>query len=190
MSVPSAEKRRAMTTVGLMAFGRKDYGKAEAMQSKAVKAAKLAEEPMEVALGLYNLGNTYIAAKDFEAAVDVLSEAADGCCFHEFDELAPLAFCNLGIALFHCGEQRGAFDALKVARDMFQAQNNLPGEAHVCDCLAQCHNTYDQRREAETAWLYALDLYDRITNPNLEDVRASGRQDIIIKMKHFGYLHG
>jgi len=177
-----AARRRALATVGVMAFGRRDYGKAEAAQRQLVREAKAAYEPVETALGLYNLGNTLIAAGRAEEAVEVLSHAADGCCYHELDQLAPMVYTNLGIALHRAGTVDQAFSSLKVARDMFQAQGNLPAEAHVCDCLAILHLEQGRRPDAEKAWRYAIELYDRITNPAMQDVRRGGRADILVKL--------
>lgn len=177
-----AARRRALATVGVMAFGRRDYGKAEAAQRQLVREAKAAHEPVETALGLYNLGNTLIAAGRAEEAVEVLSHAADGCCYHELDQLAPMVYTNLGIALHRAGAVNQAFSSLKVARDMFQAQGNLPAEAHVCDCLATLHLEQGRRSNAEKAWRYAIELYDRITNPAMQDVRRGGRADILVKL--------
>lgn len=188
--IDPAERRRNMATVGIMANARKDYGKAEAVQTRLIKEAKAADEPMEVALAIYNLGNTYLGAKDYEAAVETLTTAADGCCHHGFDELAPLVFCNLGVALYHCGEEDAAFKALRVSRDMFQAQKNLPGEAHVVDCFAKCNQALGHEERAEQAWQYALHLYDQISNPKMQDVRVSGRTDILQKLDRHGYSHG
>jgi tetratricopeptide (TPR) repeat protein len=187
--IPCSE-RLALATVGLMAFGRKDYVKAEKMQKRAVREAKASKDPLETATSLYNLGNTYIAAERPEEAVEALSQAADGCCYHKLDQLTPMVFTNLGVALHRAGSAEQAFDSLKVARDIFRSQNNRPGEAHVCDCLALIYLERERRKEAEKAWHYALTLYDGIENPAMADVKAAGREDIIGKLKHNGFSHG
>jgi tetratricopeptide (TPR) repeat protein len=145
---------------------------------------------VETALALYNLGNTLIAAERPEEAVEVLAHAADGCCHHELDQLAPLVYTNLGIALHRAGAIDLAYRSLKVARDMFQAQGSLPSEAHVCDCLATIYFERGRRAEAERAWRYAVELYDRITNPALQDVRQGGRADILLKLDRLARADG
>ena len=182
-----ASYRRSLATVGIMACARKDFAKAEIAHRKVLKAAKAEQDPVEIATALYNLGNTYLSADKPADAVDVLAQAADGCCYHKLDQLAPIVFTNLGVALHRSDEIEHAFKHLKVARDMFKAQNNLPGEAYVCDCLAKLHHEVDRKPEAEKAWRFALSLYDKIDNPVLEDVKQMGRKDILSKMKHFGY---
>lgn len=183
-------ERLALATVGLMAFGRKDYVKAAKMQKRAVREAKASKDPLETATSLYNLGNTYIAAERSEEAVEVLSQAADGCCYHKLDQLTPMVFANLGVALHRIGSAEQAFDSLKVARDIFRSQKNRPGEAHVCDCLALIYLEQDRRNDAEKAWNYALKLYDGIENPAMADVKNAGREDIVTKLKHHGFSHG
>jgi tetratricopeptide (TPR) repeat protein len=190
MAVDPAARRRALSTVGIMAFGRRDYAKAEAAQRRLVREAKAAREPVETAIALYNLGNTLIAAERAEEAVEVLSHAADGCSHHATDELAPLVFTNLGVALYRTGAHDAAYLSLKVARDMFRAQRNLPAEAHVYDCLATLDLERGRRPEAERAWRYALDRYDGIANPALHDVKTRGRTEILRKLERIGGADG
>lgn len=193
VSVPNidpGERRRALATIGVMASGRKDYETAKKAQLQLINEAKKTGDPTEIALALYNLGNTYLGAEEYEEATEVLMQAADGCSYHELDQLAPMVFSNLGIALHHAGEPERAFEFLRIARNMFHAQNNLPGEAYVCDCLALLNHQADNREEAQKAWNYALSLYDKISNPDMQDVKRGGRTDIISKLKHFGYADG
>ena len=188
--LPPADKCRALATVGLIAFSRKDYATATKAQTAHLKEAQASGAPHDMALALYNLGNTHLEAGNSEKAVEVLTRAADGCLYHELDQMAPMVFCNLGIALYRAGDPDQGMACLRSAREFFRAQKNLPGEAHVCDCLALLHHDAGKRDEAEKAWNYALGLYDRITNPDLQDVKRGGRRDILHKMKHMGYAHG
>ena len=62
--VDTAARRRALATVGIMAFGRKDYDRAEQVQSRLVRECmEEGAEPTEIATALYNLANTYIRQK-------------------------------------------------------------------------------------------------------------------------------
>jgi tetratricopeptide (TPR) repeat protein len=182
-----AARRQALTTIGLMAYGRKDYENAEAAQRQALTAALEGGEAVNKALALYNLGNTLLAAGRPEEAVDVLARAASGCAHHKLDQLAPMVYANLGVALHRAGGGEQSFRSLRVARDLFRAKGNLPGEAHVCDTLALLCHEQGRRAEAEQSWRYALSLFDRIDNPAMADVRQSGREDILAKLGHFGY---
>jgi len=190
MSVTPEARRRSLATVGLMAFARKDYDKAIAAQQANLEEAKAAKVPVEIAMALYNLGNTYLAHKMIPEALETFTEASEGCCHHEIDQLAPMVFCNLGIALFQADRPEEAFESMHVANAMFEAQRNLPGQAHVCDCLAKCHQERGEKAEAEKAWRYALELYESIANPQMQDVRTSGASDIAEKMDRYGYRHG
>lgn len=181
------ERRRALSTVGIMANARKDHARAEEVQKQHIDEAREAGESTEMAMALYNLGNTYLDDERPEEAVEVLLQAADGCCYHELDELMPMVYTNLGIALHRADEQDSAFQMLKIARDCFRNQRNVPGEAYVCDTLALLHHNANNRVEAEKVWHYALKLYDGITNPAMSDVVELGKADIESKLDHFGY---
>ena len=45
------------------------------------------------------------------------------------------------------------------------------------------------QQEAEGIWNFALSLYDRITDPLMQDVRDGGRAAILQKLEHFGARH-
>lgn len=187
--IDATQRRRALATVGIMAFGRKDYDRAEEVQTRLVDEARADGEPAEIATALYNLANTYLAQKRAEEAVETLGRALEGCLHYQLDDMLALVYCNLGVALHRAGEPAQAFEAFKVAHALFQAQGNLPAEAHVCDCLAMMHYEDGRQAEAEHAWHYALSVYDRIENPSMQDVRQGGRAAIEQKLEHFGCRH-
>lgn len=180
-------RRRGQVTVGLMAFGLKDYDKAEKAQRIALDQAVGTRDALEIALALYNLGNTLLAAERHEEAVGTFAHAADGCIHHKLDRLAPMVYTNLGVALYRAEDVQQALASLKVARDMFHAQRNVPAEAHVYDTLAMLYHADERRDEAERAWRCALALYEGITNPAMGKVREAGRQDILGKLDRFGH---
>ena len=184
--VDTEARRRALATVGIMAFGRKDYDRAEQVQSRLVRECmEEGAEPTEIATALYNLANTYLRQKRAEEAVETLHRAIEGCIFHKASTMLPMLYCNLGVALHRAGEADMAFGAFKVARDYFRAQKNIPSEAHVCDCLAAMYLEQGKEKEAEQTWLFALHLYDQIKNPNMQKVRECGRAGIELKLEHF-----
>lgn len=191
MSARAAERRQALLTLAIVAFGKRDFPRAEQLQKQVLHEARQASSPNEIALALYNLANVYIETERSDTAVDLLIEAAEGCDFHGLSELAPLVYTNLGIAFHRCDQFEHAFQSLKIARDLFRLRQNLPAEAYVCDCLATIYHELGRREVAEQSWLYAIRLYDQISYAHLEDVRQSGRKSIEEKLKHHGYLaHG
>jgi tetratricopeptide (TPR) repeat protein len=180
---PSPAKRQAMGLAAGMAFGKGDHARAESLQRALVAEAEADGTPVEVATGLYNLGNTLVAREELDRAVEVFARACDLCIEHRLNDLAPLAFTNLGIALYRTGAVEDGFRSLKVARDHFRALGNRPGEAHVYDCLAHAHLDQGRRDEAERAWRFALKLYDGITAAALRDACEGGRRDIAAKLE-------
>ncbi len=100
--------------------------------------------------------------------------------------LAPFAYANLGIALHRNGEFAQAFASLKVARDMFKAQNHRAGEAYVVDALAQMYALDGRKAEAEKSWRYCLSLYEGMTSTMFADLRASGSKDVLEKLEQAG----
>ena len=58
------------------------------------------------------------------------AKACELCSRSKLIGLAPFAYANLGIGLHRNGEFAQAFASLKVARDMFKAQNHRAGEAY------------------------------------------------------------
>jgi tetratricopeptide (TPR) repeat protein len=185
---PSPERRQALAMLAGMALARKDHARAEALQRELAGEAEKAGAPLEAATALYNLGNTLLADGRAAEAAGSFARACALCLDHGLGQLASVVYTNLGVALHREGDFDQAFASLKVARDLFKAQNNRPGEAHVCDALGAIYHELDRPDEAAHAWRYALQLYDGITNPALADVRASGRAALEAKLRELGQV--
>ncbi|MGK9166739.1 tetratricopeptide repeat protein [Inquilinus limosus] len=187
---PSDHRRALMMAAGF-AFANKDYARAETLQRQQLEAAEAADEPLEQAIGAYGLGNTLLAAERPEEGVEAFVRACDLCVAHRLNELAPMTYTNLGVALHRLGRFEQAFEALRVGSRFFKAQGNRPGEAFVCDNLAAMHQELGRPEEATRVWRYALGLYEGITNPALQDVREAGLADIRAKLERLdGAGHG
>jgi tetratricopeptide (TPR) repeat protein len=178
-----AERRKYLGMLAGFSFGRKEYAEAEQLQHQWVKAAEADADPGELAAALYNLGNTLIAKETFSEAIDVYCKACNICLDNQLNSLAPLVYTNLGISLHRQGNVEQAFPAMNVARDMFKAQNHLPGEAYVSECLAQMYTDDGRNGEAEQSLLYALSLYEKVTSTLFKDLRKMGRDNILDKLE-------
>lgn len=180
------ERRQYTGLLAGFAFASKNYDRAAQLQGDWVRAAEAAGDQAEAANAYYNLGNTYLAQGAFAEAADALCRACDLCVNHMLNPLAPFAYTNLGITLHRQGESEHALASLKVARDLFRAQNQRPGEAYVVDTLAQLYVREGRREEAESAWRYALSIYDGMSSALYRDLRESGREDIMSKLDRLG----
>ena len=180
-----AETRRYLGLLAGFSFANKEYDKSIQLQKKWVQDAQDADDPGELANALYNLANTYMADEQYPEATDQYCKACQICSDYKLDSLAPFIYTNLGLNLHRQGEFGQAFSCLKVARDMYQAQKQVPGEAHVVDCLAQIYALDEQNEKAEQTWKYALKIYEGITSEIFQDLRESGIKDISAKLENF-----
>jgi tetratricopeptide (TPR) repeat protein len=180
------ERRQYKGLLAGFAFANKDYDRATRLQGDWVREAEAAGDVSEVANAYYSLGNTYLAQGAFAEAANALCRACDLCVNRKLHALAPFAYTNLGIALHRQGDSEHALESLKVARDMFRAQNQRPGEAYVVDTLAQLYVREGRREEAENAWRYALAIYEGMSSTLYKDLRESGREDIMSKLDRLG----
>lgn len=186
-----SDRRRALMMAAGFAYSNRDYARSEALQRQQLEAAEAAGEPLEQAVGAYGLGNTLLAAGRAEEGAEAFLRACDLCVAHGLNELAPMVYTNLGVALHRLGHFEQAFEALRVGSRFFRAQGNRPGEAFVCDNLAAMYREQDRPEEAARVWRYAQGLYDGITNPALQDVREAGLADIRAKLDQLGQAgHG
>ena len=156
------------------AFANKDYPKALALQRGLLADAQAGGTPADQAMSAYGLGNTLLAAGEAEAAAETFIQACQLCATYGLNELAPMAYTNLGVSLHRLGDFDQAFAALRVGSTFYRAQGNLPGEAFVCDNLAVIYQELGHPAEAEKVLRYVLGRYDGITNPAMADVRESG----------------
>ena len=168
------------------AFANKDYPKALALQQGLLNDALAVGTPAEQAMAAYGLGNTLLAAGQAEAAAETFMQACQLCSEHGLNELAPMAYTNLGVSLHRLGAFDQAFAALRVASTFYRAQGNLPGEAFVCDNLALIYQELGRTADAEKVWRYALGRYESITNPAMAEVREAGKADVLAKLERLG----
>lgn len=182
----SPEARRVRSMAAAAAFANKDYPKALALQRDLLNDAHAEGTPAEQAMAAYGLGNTLLAAGEANAAAEIFTQACQLCSEHGVNELAPMAYTNLGVSLHRLGDFDQAFAALRVGSTFYRAQGNLPGEAFVCDNLALIYQELGRPADAEKVWRYALARYEGITNPAMADVREAGRADVLAKLERLG----
>jgi tetratricopeptide (TPR) repeat protein len=180
------ERRRTLAMAASVAFSVRNYAKAEAFHRMALDEARLHGTPNDQAVGLYGLGSALLAGRQPEAAAEAFMQGCQLCSEHKLNEVAPMLYANLGIALHRLGNFDQAFASLRVASSFFRAQGNRPGEAFVCDNLALMHQELGRPEEAAKVWRYALQLYEGITSPFMADVRDAGRTDILTKLARLG----
>ena len=186
MPSEGGDEGEGLALAGSFATSNKDFEQAETLLRRQLARAEQQGVPADIAVSRYTLGNALLAAGQIEAAAEAFQQTCEACSTHTLLELSPMAYTNLGISLHRLGQCDRAFDALKVANTFFRAHGNRPGEAFTCDNLARIHEERGQHDKAERVWRYALELYDGISNPAMQDVRESGRNDILDKLERLG----
>lgn len=181
-----AERRQYKGLLAGFSYARKDYEQAAKLQRSWATDAEQDNQHADAASAWYNLGNTLLAKGDFAAATEVFCRACDLCIEHKVNGLAPFVYVNLGVCLHRQQQFEQAFASLKVARDMFKAQQHRAGEAFVVDALAQMYALDGRKTEAEKSWRYCLSLYDGMTASTFKDLRNAGREDVIAKLRQLG----
>jgi len=181
-----AERRQYKGLLAGFAFSNRRYDEAAQLQRAWASEAERDGAPGDAASAHYNLGNTLLAQNAWPDAIAAFSKACELSIENKLVGLAPFAYANLGIALHRNGEFAQAFASLKVARDMFKAQNHRAGEAYVVDVLGQMYALDGRKAEAEKSWRYCLSLYEGMTSPTFGDLRASGSKDVLEKLQQLG----
>jgi tetratricopeptide (TPR) repeat protein len=188
-SLSPVERRQYAAMLGAFAFTRKDYDDAERRQRDVLNQSLKTGDSGEQAIAYYNLGNTYLSAKEPTLAEDCYTRAGELCLDTRSDPLLAMILTNLGIALSERGQMAEAVESFDTACLTFQGINNHTGAAYSLDCKASALAKAGHKREAEEAWLRALAIYDSIQGDTLKDVRESGRKDILDKLNRLGRPH-
>jgi len=185
-SLSPAERRQYKGLLAGFAFSNRRYDEAAQLQRAWASEAEQDGAPGDAASACYNLGNTLLAQSAWPEAITAFSKACELCLAHKLPGLAPFAYANLGIGLHRNGEFAQGFASLKVARDMFRAQNHRAGEAYVVDVLGQIYALDGRKAEAEKSWRYCLSLYEGMTSTTFADLRTSGSKDVLAKLEQLG----
>jgi tetratricopeptide (TPR) repeat protein len=182
----NAEDVRQYTAMAAaFAFARKEYGEAEQLQKNVLEMAEQDGATTDAANALYSLGNTALAKDELDQAEIYFCKAADISLDRDMSALTALVMTNLGVTLYRKEQPEAALESFSVAQRTFRAMKNLPGEAHVLDCMAGVFAARQQNQEAERSWLQARDLYAGITNEVFRDIREAGTIDILQKLEDF-----
>jgi tetratricopeptide (TPR) repeat protein len=168
---------------GGFAFSKKDYKTAGALQEQSIQKAEESEEPQEIALAHYNLGNTRFAEERFTDAEECFTIAANVALDNKLHQMSAMSFTNLGITVHRLKRIPEAIDFFKVARDTFKALKQPPGEAYALDCLARMCKEEKGYDRAEEYWLEAYKVYDSITGKPMAKMRVSGCEDVLNKLE-------
>jgi len=184
-SLSPAETRTSLLLAGAFAAsaGRKE--EAEMSQAEALRLTQEDGSSVEQANILYNLGNTYLEQRRLPDAEDAYLRSANLCMEHQVNPLLALVLTNLGVTLHRQGRVDESLEALDAARQTFRALSHPPGEAHALDTKARILALEHRTDEAETAWLEALEVYEDISAPHLQDVRQGGSMDIRARLEQF-----
>jgi tetratricopeptide (TPR) repeat protein len=179
------EKRQYIAMTGAFAFANRNYDDAAKIQTDVVKMAEQEGTPADQANALYNLGNTHLKRENAEEAEQCLARAVEICAEHDLNPMMAMALTNLGVALQRQGRMDESLQSFSVARRTFKALCHRPGEAHVLDSQAATLAHANRNQEAERAWREALAIYEGITAPEFAQLRRSGRDDILDKLRRF-----
>jgi len=185
-SLSPAERRQYKGLLAGFAFSNRRYDDAAQLQREWASEAEKDAAPADAASANYNLGNTLLAQSAWPDAIAAFCKACELSVANNLTGLAPFAYANLGIGLHRNGEFAQAFASLKVARDMFKAQNHRAGEAYVVDVLAQMYALDGRKAEAEMSWRYCLSLYESMSATTFADLRTSGSKDVLEKLGQLG----
>src|SRR5262249_28367438 len=125
-----AEERQYQAMLAGFAFARKDYDTALKLQQGWADGLARDGPAAGRANALYNLGNAYLAKRDCPAAERTLGQALQIAMDRQLKPMLPMILTNLGVALYRQKRPAEAAQSFQVARQICQAQNLRPAEAH------------------------------------------------------------
>jgi tetratricopeptide (TPR) repeat protein len=189
-SVNWFERMQYTAMAGAIAFSKGDLDKAMALQTDVLQAAESKGTPVDIATGMYNLGNTQLKKKLFLEAEQTLTQAAEICLEAENDNLLAMVLINLGVALQRQGKLEEAMTNFDAGRALFKAVNYPAGEIHALDSKAASLAAANKNEEAEQAWREALQVAAAIPEVPLADLRESCLEDIHDKLRRFFEITG
>lgn len=179
------EKRQYTAMAGSFAFANRNLDEATKHQTEAVKLAEKNGEPADVAVALYNLGNTHLKAQRLPEAEKTFERAAEMALEADRKSLLGMTLLNLGVTFSRQGRLEDAVQTLDVGRQAFAAESQLPGEIHALDTKAATLFEAKKNPEAEAAWREALLLVLDMKNPNVANLKTSIRDDLFDKLERF-----
>jgi len=181
--LPPAKARQLGLLAGAFATSAGRFDEAEDQLRAVVRDSGAADASVEEANALYNLGNLYLRQDRFEEAGEAFTRAARLAMDEENHGLAAMSLTNLGVSLHREARGEEAVQSFGAARDLFQAMDHRPGEAHVLDCLGSAWALGGNPDRARELWTEALTIYESITAPHLAEIRRTGAEEMQRKIE-------
>jgi tetratricopeptide (TPR) repeat protein len=179
------ERRQYTAMAGSIAFSNRNLDEAMTYQNEALQLSEKNGEPADIAVALYNLGNTHLKAKRLPEAEKTFERAAEMALEADRKSLLGMALLNLGVTYSRQGRIDDAVQTLDVGRQAFAAESQVPGEIHALDTKASALFEAKKNPEAEAAWREALLLVLDMKNPNVANLKTSVRDDLFDKLGRF-----
>ncbi|HEY8504554.1 MAG TPA: tetratricopeptide repeat protein, partial [Gemmataceae bacterium] len=180
-----AERRQYLAMAGAFAFAKGEVERALELRTEVARSAAREGGPSDLAVALYDLGNTHLKANDPAAAERSFTRAAEACMEAGNDPLLAVVLLNLGVALHRQGKAEAALRSFDAGRQTFRALGLLAGEVHALDTRAAALAEAGDRPGAEQAWQEAIRLTEEIESPDFAELRQSCRDDLTDKLRRF-----
>ncbi|MFO7564982.1 MAG: hypothetical protein R6X02_20220 [Enhygromyxa sp.] len=174
------EKLRYLTALAGAALARDDPETAQALSLEALELSKQADDPREVTVAWYGLGNTLHQSGTFAAAEQAYAECVDRALDEGDDNMTAQGMLGLANTFFMRQGWAQAIDCYETAAKLLDKLGQVHGHAYALMWSAEAHVLLGRYQEALQRFDRALAAIDGV-NPALAREYSGQRAELLMR---------
>jgi tetratricopeptide (TPR) repeat protein len=179
--LPLIERLRCTSALAGFCLSRGEAERGMELSLEVLELATKSEQPMEIALAWYGMGNALYRC----GALDKAAEAYTRCVELSIDEnqpaLAAQGLTGVGNCYFVVGQAEQAIGSYEVARTYFSKLGHGLGEAYALMWIGETHAKAKSYPKAVRAFQEALECCERM-EPQIADGAAQTRAEVLQRL--------
>jgi tetratricopeptide (TPR) repeat protein len=179
--LPLIERLRCTSALAGFCMSRGEPERGMELSVQALELAEKSEEPMELAIAWYGMGNALYRCGALDKAADAYMRSVDLCVEHNQPAMAAQGMVGLGHCHFVIGQVEPAIQSYEVARTYFSKLGNALGEAYALTWIGESHAKGKRHPKAVVAFQEALQCCER-AEPHVQEGAAQTRAEVLQRL--------
>lgn len=178
--ITKIEKLRYMTALSGMALAREDPQKAQDLSLDVLRLAQETDDPAEVTMAWYSLGNTLYQSAVFVGAEQAYSECVDRALDEKNDAMVAQAMAGLGHTYYMRKQFEAAIDCYETSAKLFGKLGVVHAEVYALTWVGEANGQLRRHAPAAAAFERALQALDRV-DPALAREYSGQRAEVLMR---------
>lgn len=179
--LPLIERLRCTSALAGFCLSRGEPERGMELSLEVLELAEKSEQPMELALAWYGVGNALYRCGALDKASEAYVRCVDLSVEQDQPALAAQGMTGIGHCYFVIGQAEQAIQSYEVARLYFSKLGNPLGEAYALTWIAESHSKARRYPQAVVAFQQALQCCEQ-AEPQVGDGAGQTRAEVLQRL--------